>query len=107
MPLIDGILRLVEHSERELKSAMKAAVLHELGRVPRFEEFSEPAAGAGEAIVRVRAASLKPIDKQLAAGTHFAGVDPGFAELGDAGAEDADVAECQETFCCLSRAIAY
>ena len=51
---------------------MKAAVLHELGRVPRFEEFSEPAAGAGEAIVRVVAASLKPVDKQLAAGTHFA-----------------------------------
>ncbi len=51
---------------------MKAAVLHELGKAPRFEEFAEPAAGAGEAIVRVRAASLKPIEKQLAAGTHFA-----------------------------------
>jgi NADPH:quinone reductase-like Zn-dependent oxidoreductase len=51
---------------------MKAAVLHELGKPPRFADFSEPAAGEGEAIVRVLAASLKPIDKQLAAGTHYA-----------------------------------
>jgi NADPH:quinone reductase-like Zn-dependent oxidoreductase len=51
---------------------MKAAVLCELGKPPRFAEFSDPAAGAGEAIVRVLAASLKPIDRQLAAGTHYA-----------------------------------
>ncbi len=51
---------------------MKAAVLHDLGRAPRCEEFAEPAAGPGEAIVRVLAASLKPIDRQLAAGSHFA-----------------------------------
>jgi NADPH:quinone reductase-like Zn-dependent oxidoreductase len=51
---------------------MKAAVLHELGKPPRYEEFSEPAAGEGEAMVRVLAASLKPIDKQLAAGKHYA-----------------------------------
>jgi NADPH2:quinone reductase len=51
---------------------MKAAVLHELGKPPRFEDFSEPSAGREEAIVQVRAASLKAVDKQLAAGTHFA-----------------------------------
>jgi NADPH:quinone reductase-like Zn-dependent oxidoreductase len=51
---------------------MKAAVLHELGKSPRCEEFSEPTAGPGEAIVRVLAASLKPIEKQLAAGSHYA-----------------------------------
>jgi|SRR5580700_4674512 hypothetical protein len=51
---------------------MKAAVLHELGKPPRCEEFVEPTAGTGEAIVRVLAASLKPIDKQLAAGSHYA-----------------------------------
>jgi NADPH2:quinone reductase len=51
---------------------MKAAVLHELGRPPRCEDFSEPSAGNGEAVVQVRAASLKAVDKQLAAGTHFA-----------------------------------
>ncbi len=52
---------------------MKAAVLHKLGEPPRCEEFPDPAAaGNGEAIVQVRAASLKAGDKQLAAGTHFA-----------------------------------
>jgi NADPH:quinone reductase-like Zn-dependent oxidoreductase len=51
---------------------MKAAVLHELGKPPRFEDFPEPSAGPEEAIVQVRAASLKAVDKQLAAGTHFA-----------------------------------
>jgi len=51
---------------------MKAAVLHELGKPPRFEDFAEPTAGGGEALVRVRAASLKMVDKQLASGAHFA-----------------------------------
>lgn len=51
---------------------MKAAVLHELGKPPRYEEFAEPAAGKDEVIVRVRAASLKAVDKQLASGSHFA-----------------------------------
>ena len=51
---------------------MKAAVLHELGRPPRCEEFSEPSAGNDEAVVQVLAASLKAVDKQLATGTHFA-----------------------------------
>src|SRR5882762_3642285 len=52
--------------------AMKAAVLEGIGKAPRWEEFDEPEAGEGEAVVRVRAAALKPVDKQLAAGTHFA-----------------------------------
>ena len=51
---------------------MKAAVLHELGKPPRYEEFAEPAAGKDEVLVRVRAASLKAVDKQLASGSHFA-----------------------------------
>jgi NADPH:quinone reductase-like Zn-dependent oxidoreductase len=51
---------------------MKAAVLHELGKVPRCEDFAEPTAGTDEAIVRVRSASLKAIDKQLAGGSHYA-----------------------------------
>lgn len=51
---------------------MKAAVLHELGRAPRYEEFAEPAAGKDELIVRVRAASLKPVDRQIASGAHYA-----------------------------------
>jgi NADPH:quinone reductase-like Zn-dependent oxidoreductase len=51
---------------------MKAVVLYELGKPPRFAEFAEPAAAPGEVIVRMRAASLKPIDRQLAAGSHYA-----------------------------------
>ena len=51
---------------------MKAAVLHELRKPPRFAEFAEPVAGKDEVIVRVRAAALKPVDRQLASGTHFA-----------------------------------
>jgi len=51
---------------------MKAAVLHELGQAPRYEDFDEPAAQAGENLIQVRAASIKPVDRQMAAGTHYA-----------------------------------
>jgi NADPH2:quinone reductase len=51
---------------------MLAAVLHKLGQAPCFEEFPDPVATETEVLVNVRAASLKPIDRQLAAGTHFA-----------------------------------
>lgn len=50
---------------------MKAAVLHETGRPPRFESFPDPVAQAGEVIVQVRAAALKPVDKQMADGSHY------------------------------------
>jgi NADPH2:quinone reductase len=51
---------------------MRAAVLHQTGKSPRLETFSDPVAGEGEVLLTALAASLKPIDKQLAAGTHFA-----------------------------------
>jgi NADPH:quinone reductase-like Zn-dependent oxidoreductase len=51
---------------------MKAAVLHELGKAPRFEDFPDPTADTNEALLRVRAASLKAIDRQLASGSHYA-----------------------------------
>jgi len=51
---------------------MKAAVLEELGKTPKWEEFECPEVGEGEVVVRVRAAALKPVDKQLASGEHFA-----------------------------------
>ena len=51
---------------------MKAAVLHELGKAPRFEDFAEPSAAKDETLVRVRAASLKAVDRQLASGSHYA-----------------------------------
>src|SRR5262249_18805341 len=52
--------------------AMRAAILHQTGQSPRVETFSDPVAGENEVLLTVLAASLKPIDKQLAAGTHFA-----------------------------------
>src|SRR5438067_12528860 len=54
---------------------MHAAVLHTIGAMPRCEEFPEPIIGGdkdGEVIVHVHAASLKPVDKQLASGSHYA-----------------------------------
>src|SRR5258706_2615469 len=51
---------------------MKAAVLHELGKAPRFEDFAAPTPSKEEALVQVRAASLKAVDKQLANGSHYA-----------------------------------
>jgi NADPH2:quinone reductase len=55
---------------------MYAAVLHTIGTVPHYEEFPEPVVkdNNSEAIVHVHAASLKPIDKQLASGSHYASV---------------------------------
>ena len=51
---------------------MNAAVVHKLGNAPRCDEFPEPVAGEGEIVVQVLAASLKPVDKQLAGGSHYA-----------------------------------
>ena len=53
---------------------MHAAVLHTIGTVSRYEEFPEPVIcdKDGEVIVHVHAASLKPVDKQLASGSHYA-----------------------------------
>jgi NADPH:quinone reductase-like Zn-dependent oxidoreductase len=51
-----------------------AAVLHALGTAPCYEEFPEPVVQdrSAELIVHVHAAALKPVDKQLASGSHYA-----------------------------------
>jgi len=54
---------------------MKAAVLRELG-VPDYDEFAEPRADGGNAVVEVRAAGLNPVDVSIAAGRFYAGVPP-------------------------------
>jgi NADPH:quinone reductase-like Zn-dependent oxidoreductase len=51
---------------------MKAAVLHELGGIPRYEDFPDPVAGDGEVVVEVKAVAVEKVDKAVAAGTHFA-----------------------------------
>ena len=51
---------------------MKAAVLHEIGGLPRYEDFPDPVAGAGEVIIDVKAVAVENVDKAIAAGTHYA-----------------------------------
>jgi len=51
---------------------MHAAVLHGTGQVPRYELFPAPVAGDGEAVVTVTAAALKPSDRWMASGAHYA-----------------------------------
>ena len=51
---------------------MNAAVLHTFNEPPHFEQFPEPVAEDNEVIVHVRAAALKPIDKQMANRSHYA-----------------------------------
>jgi NADPH:quinone reductase-like Zn-dependent oxidoreductase len=51
---------------------MKAAVLHEIGGIPRYEDFPDPAPGEDEVIIDVRAVAVENVDKRIAAGTHYA-----------------------------------
>ncbi len=51
---------------------MRAAVLSELGKPPQVEGFPEPTPGEGEVLIHVSAAALKSVDKQMAAGKHYA-----------------------------------
>ncbi|HEY3928120.1 MAG TPA: zinc-binding alcohol dehydrogenase family protein [Candidatus Koribacter sp.] len=51
---------------------MKAAVLQSLGQPPRYEDFPDPVPAESEVLVDVSGASLKPVDRQLAAGSHYA-----------------------------------
>jgi NADPH:quinone reductase-like Zn-dependent oxidoreductase len=71
---------------------MLAAVLHQLGQIPRYEDFPDPVPqNADELLLHVRAASIKNIDKLRAGGSHYAsytklpvvvGID-GVGSLGD------------------------
>lgn len=54
---------------------MRAAVLHEYG-TPRADEFQEPSAGEGQALVEVLAAGLNPVDVAICAGRFYAGKPP-------------------------------
>ena len=51
---------------------MKAAVLHEFGSLPRYEDFSEPTAESGDVLIHVKAAVLENFDKMAAQGVHYA-----------------------------------
>ena len=51
---------------------MKAIRVHEFGgpEVLRLDEVADPAPGAGEVLVRVRAAGVNPVDTYIRTGTH-------------------------------------
>ena len=50
---------------------MKAAVLHELGRPPRFEDFPDPVPGPDELLLQMKAAAVTRISKSRASGSHY------------------------------------
>jgi NADPH2:quinone reductase len=50
---------------------MKAAVLHEIGGVPEYEDFPDPVPKEGEMIVDVRAVAVENVDRAIAAGQHY------------------------------------
>lgn len=51
---------------------MKAAVLHNLGETPHYEDFPDPSVGPDELIVHVKAVAFENVDKAVAQGSHFA-----------------------------------
>jgi len=51
---------------------MKAAVLHNFGEAPKFEEFPDPIPREGQCLVHVKAVALENVDKVMAEGSHFA-----------------------------------
>ncbi len=52
---------------------MKASVLHELGTMPKYEDFPDPVPqNADQLLMTVKAASIKNLDKSRASGKHYA-----------------------------------
>jgi NADPH:quinone reductase-like Zn-dependent oxidoreductase len=50
---------------------LKAAVLHEFGKPPHYEEFPDPHPTEGEVLVQMKAAALSRINKSRASGSHY------------------------------------
>jgi len=51
---------------------MKAAVLHEFGTTPKYQDFPDPPVGENQILVQVKAVPLENVDRAMAKGTHFA-----------------------------------
>jgi NADPH:quinone reductase-like Zn-dependent oxidoreductase len=52
---------------------MKAAVLHQLGVAPKYEDFPDPVPqNDNQVVITVKAASIKNLDKGRASGAHYA-----------------------------------
>src|SRR5689334_3076786 len=56
---------------RPLASGMRAAILDEIGAVPRVDDFQEPTAGDDTIVVDVHAAGLNPVDLMLSSGRFY------------------------------------
>ena len=50
---------------------MKAAVVHEIGGVPRYEDFANPVPDKGEVLIDVKAVAVENLDREIIAGRHF------------------------------------
>jgi NADPH:quinone reductase-like Zn-dependent oxidoreductase len=51
---------------------VKAAVLYEVGGIPRYEDFPDPVPAQDEVLIDVRAVAVENVDKVITAGTHYA-----------------------------------
>ncbi len=50
---------------------MKAAVIHQTGEIPQYEEIADPVIKEGQQLGYIKAASIKNLDKSLAKGSHY------------------------------------
>lgn len=51
---------------------MKAAILHQFGHAPEYQDFEDPTPAEDQLVMTVKAASVKNLDKLRASGTHYA-----------------------------------
>jgi NADPH:quinone reductase-like Zn-dependent oxidoreductase len=69
---------------------MKAAVLHQVGGVPQYEDFPDPIAGDDEVLIEVKAVAVENVDRMFTEGNHYGSSDftanlpaiPGFDGVG-------------------------
>jgi NADPH:quinone reductase-like Zn-dependent oxidoreductase len=66
----DNMVSRKQYIERPM--SMKAAVLHQFGSSPQYEDFADPIPGKDELLVHVKAVALENVDKMMADGSHFA-----------------------------------
>lgn len=50
---------------------MKAAVLHQYGTMPQYEDFPDPVPQPGQQLISVTAAAVKNLDRMIASGKHY------------------------------------
>ena len=62
---------------------MKAAVLHNFGDTPRYENFPDPIPVQDEILIQVKAIVLENVNKMMANGTHYSSRQfyPGFPAI--------------------------